>query len=182
MRNADGVQAPVLFRIPLLSNALIGFGCCTPATKKDMHRLFKNKAWAPPATYLPPTIRTQHPSLRTTTHHHALPTHQYCTPSCSLACAHPLQIDFGILPGGMEEVALYTKGRERVYLKKRAGFIKYALQHGYLVQPAYTFGESDMYTSLQHPLYRKLCMWTLKNGGFVAPVFWGPRWWYVAVE
>ena len=47
----------------------------------------------------------------------------------------------------MEEVALYTKGRERAYLKKRAGFIKYALQHGYLVQPAYTFGESDMYVT-----------------------------------
>ena len=43
MRRADGVQAPVLFRIPLLANALIGFGCCTPATKKDMHKLFKNK-------------------------------------------------------------------------------------------------------------------------------------------
>ena len=40
------------------------------------------------------------------------------------------KVDFGILPGGMEEVAMYTKGRERVYLKHRAGFIKYALQHG----------------------------------------------------
>jgi len=34
------------------------------------------------------------------------------------------EIDFGILPGGMEEVALYTKGRERVFLKNRKGFIK----------------------------------------------------------
>jgi hypothetical protein len=76
LRKADGVQAPILFKIPLLRSALMGFGCATPATKKDMHKLFKNK------------------------------------------------IDFGILPGGMEEVALYTKGRERVYLKKRAGFIK----------------------------------------------------------
>ena len=100
-RRADGVQAPVLFRIPLLRSALLGFGCCTPATKRDMGRLFSRK------------------------------------------------IDFGILPGGMEEVALYTRGRERVYLRKRAGFIKYALQHGYLVQPAYTFGECDLYTSLQ---------------------------------
>ena len=38
--------------------------------------------------------------------------------------------DFGILPGGMEEVALFEFGRERVYLKRRKGFIKYALQHG----------------------------------------------------
>ena len=34
-------------------------------------------------------------------------------------------IDFGILPGGMEEVALYEEGHDRIYIKKRAGFIKY---------------------------------------------------------
>ena len=84
------------------------------------------------------------------------------------------QVDFGVLPGGMEEVALYTKGRERVYLKRRMGFIKYALQYGYLLQPGYTFGECDVYTSLQAG--EGLRMWMLKNFGFVIPVFWGPRW------
>ena len=126
-RKADGVQAPILFKIPLMRSALLGFGCCTPATKKDMARLFTKN------------------------------------------------IDFGILPGGMEEVALFTKGRERVFLKKRAGFIKYALQYGYLVQPAYTFGESDLYTSLQAGQGAR--MWMLKKLGFVLPVFWGPYWW-----
>jgi len=33
LRVADGVQAPVLFKVPLLRSALVGFGCCTPATK-----------------------------------------------------------------------------------------------------------------------------------------------------
>ena len=42
----------------------------------------------------------------------------------------------GALLEGMEEVALYEKGKERVYIRKRAGFIKYALQHGYLLQLA----------------------------------------------
>ena len=74
----------------------------------------------------------------------------------------------------MEEVALYKKGRERIYLKKRAGFIKYALQYGYLVQPGYTFGECDMYTSLERG--SRIRMWTLKKFGFVLPVFWGPNW------
>ena len=129
-RKADGVQAPILFKIPLLRSALLGFGCCTPASKSEMTKLFKKK------------------------------------------------VDFGILPGGMEEVALYKKGRERVYLKKRAGFIKYALQHGYLVQPAYTFGECDMYTSLQ--IGKSFRMWMLKNLGFVLPIFWGPYWWCFA--
>ena len=85
-------------------------------------------------------------------------------------------LDFGILPGGMEEVALYSRGRDRVFIRKRAGFIKYALQHGYNLQPAFTCGESDIYASLQHPLYRRLCLFTLKHAGFVIPVFWGPRW------
>ena len=66
--------------------------------------------------------------------------------------------------------------RDRVFIRKRAGFIKYALQHGYNLQPAFTFGESDIYASLQHPLYRRLCLFTLKHAGFVIPVFWGPRW------
>ena len=127
LRRANGVQAPIMFKIPLLRNVLLGFGCCTPATKSAMFGLFESQA------------------------------------------------DFGILPGGMEEVALYTRGCERVYLRKRAGFIKYALQHGYLVQPAYTFGESDLYTSMTAGAGAR--MWMLKNLGFVLPVFWGPHWW-----
>ena len=128
-RTCDGVMAPVLFRVPLLRNALYGFGCCTHATKEGMFSLFRKRR------------------------------------------------DFGILPGGMEEVALYSRGRDRVYLRRRAGFIKYALQHGYLLQPAYTFGESDLYATPESPLYRAVCMATLKWGGFVVPLFWGPRWW-----
>jgi len=128
-QQCDGVMAPVLFRIPLLRQVLLGFGCATPATKKETLGLLARG------------------------------------------------IDFGILPGGMEEVALYEEGHDRIYIKKRAGFIKYALMHGFNLMPAYTFGESDLYRSLRHPLYRKLCHFTLSKGGFVVPCFWGPRWW-----
>ena len=38
LRKADGVQAPVMFNIPLLRSALKGFGCCTPATKVGLAR------------------------------------------------------------------------------------------------------------------------------------------------
>ena len=81
-------------------------------------------------------------------------------------------VDFGILPGGMEEVALYSHGQDRVYLSRRAGFIKYALQYGYLVQPAYTFGESDLYQSMT--MGTKLRLWVQKHFGFIIPIFWGP--------
>jgi len=126
LRRCNGVQAPAMFKVPLLRNALLGFGCATPATKPEMHKLFAGN------------------------------------------------VDFGILPGGMEEVALYTRGRERVFLKNRAGFIKYALQYGYLVQPGYTFGECDMYTSMQAGAGVR--MWMLKHIGLIIPVFWGPYW------
>ena len=126
MSKSDGVMAPVLFRVPLIRNMLLGFGCCTPATKKGILSLLEAK------------------------------------------------VDFGILPGGMEEVALYTKDRERVYLAKRAGFIKYALQHGYCLLPGYTFGESSMYDSLTTGSTTR--MWMQENLGFIIPIFWGPYW------
>ncbi|KAL4171523.1 hypothetical protein KRP22_009617 [Phytophthora ramorum] len=50
-----------------------------------------------------------------------------------------------IIPGGFEEATLYQRGKHRLYLKKRFGFIKIALQHGYNVHPVYTFGEEYTY-------------------------------------
>ena len=78
---------------------------------------------------------------------------------------------FGIIPGGSEEVAIHQPGRENLYLKKRAGFLKYALQHGYTVVIAFTFGESDLYSSLS--ALRPLNLWLVKRFGFVLPVFCG---------
>jgi hypothetical protein len=82
--------------------------------------------------------------------------------------------DFGMLPGGMEEVLLYEHGRDVVFLRKRKGFIKYALQHGYLLVLGYTFGEADLYRSLSYG--RQWRMWAMRRFGFVLPIFWGPRW------
>ncbi|KAL3916185.1 MAG: hypothetical protein SGPRY_006929 [Prymnesium sp.] len=119
----SGVQAPVLFCIPLLRHMLLAFGCCVPATKKGMRELM---------------------SARTT---------------------------FGIIPGGSEECAIHRTGEERLYLKKRQGFIKYALQYGYTVAIAYSFGESDLYRSLSW--MRPLNLWLVKRFGFVLPIFSG---------
>lgn len=47
------------------------------------------------------------------------------------------RIPFGILPGGSEEIILLVKGKERVYIKERKGFIKYALQVGYTLVIGY---------------------------------------------
>ncbi|KAG2767373.1 hypothetical protein PC129_g2922 [Phytophthora cactorum] len=50
-----------------------------------------------------------------------------------------------LMPGGFEEATLYERGKHRVYIKQRFGFIKLALQYGYKVHPVYTFGEEYAY-------------------------------------
>jgi len=41
---------------------------------------------------------------------------------------------FGLMPGGFHELNLFETNKERVYVKKQ-GFIKYALQYGYVTTP-----------------------------------------------
>jgi 1-acyl-sn-glycerol-3-phosphate acyltransferase len=55
-----------------------------------------------------------------------------------------------LIPGGFEEATI-TSGstQDRVYIKKRAGFLKYCLQHGVDVCPAFAFGEAALYGNLQ---------------------------------
>ncbi|KAL1504353.1 hypothetical protein AB1Y20_010759 [Prymnesium parvum] len=52
-----------------------------------------------------------------------------------------------LLPGGFQEATICKRGADRVYVRKRTGFIKYCLQEGYAIVPAYTFGESDLYST-----------------------------------
>lgn len=42
--------------------------------------------------------------------------------------------NIGFIPGGFEEATLYQRGKYRVFIKRRFGFIKLALQHGYKVK------------------------------------------------
>ncbi|CAE7265807.1 DGA1, partial [Symbiodinium pilosum] len=121
--DCDGVQAPVLWRLPFFAPMLRMWDCCTPATKENMKKLLAAKT------------------------------------------------AFGIIPGGSEDVAIHEHGKENVYINSRYGFIKYALQHGYRLVIAYTFGENDQYYSLS--CLRPLNLWLVKTFGFVVPVFWG---------
>ena len=78
---------------------------------------------------------------------------------------------YGIIPGGSEECSIHVTGEERLFLRKRAGFIKYALQYGYTLVIAFTFGESDLYRSLS--VMRPLNLWLVERFGFVLPIFAG---------
>lgn len=63
-----------------------------------------------------------------------------------------------LLPGGFQEATLCAKGKDRVYVKGRAGFVKYCLMHGYSITPVYTFGESDTYSCFSYLLKARLAL------------------------
>eukprot|EP00964_Phaeocystis_antarctica_P100375 scaffold66031_cov35-Phaeocystis_antarctica.AAC.1 len=67
-----------------------------------------------------------------------LPTAYYPLTTCCLLPTHHL-----LLATSSYCVALHASGRENLYLRHRAGFIKYALRHGYTLVIAFSFGESD---------------------------------------
>lgn len=75
----------------------------------------------------------------------------------------------GVATGGIEEIICYRYRQEIIYLKKRKGFIKYALEFGYPVIPVYGFGESDCYKVW--PITQMIGKFTNKYFGFAFP--WG---------
>lgn len=74
------------------------------------------------------------------------------------------------VPGGFEDATIMAFGKDRTAIKKRTGFIKYALQHGYRVHPVYTFGESNSYSTFT-PLLR-FRLW-LNSLGIPGVIVWG---------
>jgi hypothetical protein len=69
-------------------------------------------------------------------------------------------INVGLIPGGFEEASIYQRNHHRVYLRARKGFIKYALQFGYQVQPLYVFGEELTYWQYNFP--KSIALWLNK--------------------
>lgn len=43
--------------------------------------------------------------------------------------------NIALLPGGFEDASVMVNGRERIFLRSRKGFIKFALRYGYRVHP-----------------------------------------------
>lgn len=53
-----------------------------------------------------------------------------------------------VLPGGEQEQLLTSRGRHRVYVRKRKGFVRLAVKNGVPLVPVYCFGETSLfYTS-----------------------------------
>jgi len=54
-----------------------------------------------------------------------------------------------MVPGGFHEATITCAGKERVFLKNRRGFVKYALRYGYDLVPIYALGENDLIDNKQ---------------------------------
>lgn len=54
------------------------------------------------------------------------------------------------LPGGFECATITRYGQDRVFIKQRYGFIKYALQYGYKVYPCYIFNENKVFYTFKY--------------------------------
>jgi len=78
--------------------------------------------------------------------------------------------NIALVPGGFQEATITKNGCDRVWIKKRVGFIKYALVHGYRVHPCYVFGERDTYYTWQPFLKKRL---RLNDFGLPAVAFFG---------
>ena len=51
-----------------------------------------------------------------------------------------------LVPGGNTECRLMKHGQETMYLRKRLGFVRLAMNHGAPLVPAFAFGQSDTYS------------------------------------
>lgn len=78
-----------------------------------------------------------------------------------------------IIPGAWHEATLHNPEVDRVYIKKRQGFIKYALEYGCTITPTYCFGEKKTYTNIQGG-YR-FRFW-LNDRKILATLPWGRPW------
>ena len=68
-----------------------------------------------------------------------------------------------LVPGGYEEGVLTQSGFERLFLKDRLGFVKYAMRYNYTLTPVYAYGENDLYTTYKFAskLRAKLASWKI---------------------
>jgi 2-acylglycerol O-acyltransferase 2 len=81
------------------------------------------------------------------------------------------------LPGGFEEATITNTEKNRVYVKRRKGFIKYALKYGYTLYPCYTFNENKIYNCVNKFEGFRLFLNKIKIPGtwFYGKYIWLPR-------
>ena len=73
-------------------------------------------------------------------------------------------------PGGFEEATLTSTNHDRVFIKKRTGFVRLCLREGIAIRPVYVFGERSCYWNIQGAFKSRLA---LNRYGIPAILAWG---------
>lgn len=73
-------------------------------------------------------------------------------------------------PGGFEEATLTSLENDRVFIKRRTGFIRLCLKFGIQVRPVYVFGEKSCYWNIQGKFSQRLA---LNRYGLPTILTWG---------
>lgn len=71
--------------------------------------------------------------------------------------------------GGIAELFLCSDQEERLFIKKRKGFVKLAMRAGVPIVPVYFFGNTSVLQVLVHPVLQKIA----RSTGITLTVFWG---------
>jgi hypothetical protein len=82
--------------------------------------------------------------------------------------------DVALPPGGFEEATLTDTARDRVFIKKRYGFVRLCLKHGVAIRPVYVFGEGKLFSNIQGMWSARLA---LNRFGLPTILVWG-RWFF----
>ena len=133
----------------------------------EMHDAFSKVYEKAPVRTLVPSILFRIPGVR------GLSLATACVDSGRKTATKCLQSGFSLMlcPGGQDEQLETIYGRERVYLKKRAGFVRLAIMHDVPVVPSFCFGSSDLYYTSR--LAHKLRVWLVRNLRIALPLYSG---------
>jgi len=75
--------------------------------------------------------------------------------------------NISVIPGGFEEATLSSNKEQRIFIKERKGFIKYALRYGYKIQPVFVIGERKMYNYIEIFVKQRLFLNKFKMVGAI---------------
>jgi 2-acylglycerol O-acyltransferase 2 len=82
--------------------------------------------------------------------------------------------DVALPPGGFEEATLTSNKVDRVFVKRRYGFVRLCLKYGVDIRPVYAFGEGKLFNNIQGCWNLRLAL----NRFGVPTIFTWGRWFF----
>jgi len=81
------------------------------------------------------------------------------------------RVNLLLYPGGEREQMMTQRGKHRLFLKNRKGFVKLAIEAGAELVPVYVFGETDLFEHSSFLLDARVKI--MKNFGVAIPLIYG---------